>query len=132
MGESRFDQVETVAALHRRIADVPALLAYFSTPGCNVCRVLAPKLGDLVATDFPRLDCIHVDCALHPSVAAAFSVFAVPTILVFFDGREWLREGRYLALGEFKNALSRPYELIFGSDRSDSYKGVNDTVAAQP
>ena len=115
MAATHFVQMESVEALRRSIADEPALLAYFTTPDCNVCRVLKPKIIALLEQDFPRLMAVHVDCAQHPEIAASFSVFAVPAILVFFDGREWLREGRHLALQEFKSALTRPYRLIFGN-----------------
>ena len=115
MGGAHFVQVESAAALADNIADVPAVLAYFTTPDCNVCRVLKPKLTELLERDFPRLASVHVNCATHPDIAAAYGVFTVPTILVFFDGREWLREGRHLALQGFKQALSRPYGLMFGS-----------------
>ena len=116
MARAHFVQIDSVDALRSSIADEQALLAYFTSPDCNVCRVLKAKLVDLLEGDFPHLKPFHVDCACHPEIAAAYSVFAVPTILVFFDGREWLRASRYLGLQEFKDALIRPYGLIFGSD----------------
>ena len=114
-GTPHFVQLESEEAVRSGIAHEQALLVYFTTPDCNVCRVLRAKLADILDRDFPRLKPFVVDCARHPEVAAAFTVFAVPTILVFFERREWLRESRYLSLQDFKSALARPYELIFGS-----------------
>ncbi len=38
----------------------PALLAYFSTDACNVCKVLKPKVGELLHYDFPKIKAVYV------------------------------------------------------------------------
>jgi len=113
MGQKPFRPVCELGELRGLIGSVPAVLAYFSTPDCNVCRALKPKVEQLLAKTFPEMQSIHVDCAACPEVAAAFSVFSVPTLVVFFEGREWLRKGRSVSLAELRAGLERPYGMLF-------------------
>jgi hypothetical protein len=49
-----------------------------------------------------------------PEVAAQNRVFAVPTLLVYFDGREYIRKSRNIGIGELEREIERPYSMIFG------------------
>jgi len=98
----------------------PAVLAYFSTPDCSVCKVLKPKVKELLASDFPEVRFVYIDCIQHPDIAAQQNVFAVPTIVVFFDGRETIRKSRSFGIGELHDSLVRPYQLLFDTEISNS------------
>ena len=50
---------------------------------------------------------------LSPSLAAKFSAFVEPTILLFFEGKETIRKSRNIGIFELENAIKRPYKLIF-------------------
>ncbi|MBI1933199.1 MAG: thioredoxin family protein [Ignavibacteriales bacterium] len=91
-----------------------AALFYFSTPQCNVCKVLKPKVQELLNEKFPKIKMAYVDCETMKEVAAQNRIFAVPTILVFIDGKEFLRKSRNISLLEFSDELERPYSLYFG------------------
>ncbi|MFZ1292146.1 MAG: thioredoxin family protein [Melioribacteraceae bacterium] len=91
-----------------------ASLIYFSTPQCNVCKVLKPKVKELLSDKFPKIKMAYVDCELLKEVSAQNRVFAVPTILVFLDGKEFLRKSRNISISEFSQELQRPYSLYFG------------------
>ena len=91
----------------------PAILAYFSTDVCNVCKVLKPKVKELIQSEFPKIKTIYIQSDRLPEAAAQNSVFAAPTILVFFGGREYIRKSRNIGISELKQELERPYSLIF-------------------
>lgn len=91
----------------------PALLAYFSTEACNVCKVLKPKVGERIQTEFPKVKLIYIKSDKLPEVAAQNQVFAAPTILVFFEGREYIRKSRNIGIGELGREIERPYSMIF-------------------
>jgi thioredoxin-like negative regulator of GroEL len=99
--------------LEHLISAAPGVLVYFTGPDCSVCEVLRPRVGALLAQRFPRLQARLVDCAALPAVAARHRVLTVPTVLAFFEGREWVRKSRSFALGELEAALDRPYALLF-------------------
>lgn len=91
----------------------PAILAYFSTDQCNVCKVLKPKVEELLTTHFPQIKMLYVKSDKLPEAAAQNRVFAAPTILVYFDGREYIRKSRNIGVGELKKEIERPYSMIF-------------------
>lgn len=90
-----------------------ALLGYFSTDGCNVCKVLKPKVQELIQNEFPRIKPVYIKSDKLPEVAAQHRVFAAPTILVFFEGREYIRKSRNIGIGELEREIARPYSMIF-------------------
>lgn len=106
--------VETPEDLERIIDSIPAVLLYFSTPECNVCKVLKPKVKQLLREKYPDIALYYIDCTALPEVAARFSVFAVPTLLVYFDGKETIRKSRYLGIDELDDAIRRPFQIFFG------------------
>lgn len=95
----------------------PAAAVYFTRAGCNVCHVLRPRLEELVANSFPRMGFATVDCEDAPEVAGQQRVFAVPTLVVYFDGAEALRKARGIAPLELARELERPYAVRFGDER---------------
>jgi len=103
-------------AFEERLAASEALLAYFSTPTCRVCHALRPKVEALLAERFPRVDFLYVDSEASPALAAQNLVFAAPTVLLFFLGREHTRFSRNLALDDLAAAIERPYDMLFGED----------------
>ena len=96
-----------------KLKEEPALLAYFSTDVCNVCKVLKPKVEELIQREFPEIKLAYIKSDLLPEVAAQNQVFAAPTILIFFDGREYIRKSRNIGVGELQNEIARPYSMIF-------------------
>lgn len=90
-----------------------ALLCYFSTEACNVCKVLKPKVAELVEQEFPKIKLVYIQSDKLPELAAQHQVFAAPTILVFFDGREYIRKSRNIGIGELEQEIRRPYSMIF-------------------
>jgi len=91
----------------------PALLGYFSTEICNVCKVLKPKVAELIQTEFPKIKLVYIKSDLYPEIAAQNQVFAAPTILVFFEGHEYIRKSRNIGIGELYREIERPYSMIF-------------------
>jgi thioredoxin-like negative regulator of GroEL len=90
-----------------------AALIYFSTPQCNVCKVLKPKILNFVKSEFGKVKMGYVDMESIPSISAQNQIFTVPTILVYLGGKEFLRKSRNISLDEFRKELERPYSLYF-------------------
>jgi len=98
MGENSEDRVL------ERIETSARLVAYFSTPTCSVCKVLRPKIEELVAGT-EGVDFLYVDSSLYPAVSGQHVVFAVPTVILFMDGREMRRFSRNLSMDDFARSL---------------------------
>ena len=90
-----------------------AVLVYFSSEGCNVCKVLKPKVEELIKTKFPKIKLAYIKSDILPEVAAQNQVFTAPTILLFFDGREYIRKSRNIGLSELEQEICRLYSMMF-------------------
>ncbi|MCE4563387.1 thioredoxin family protein [Maribellus sp. CM-23] len=107
-----FTEVKSLEEFNQ-LKEEAALLAYFSTEACSVCKVLKPKVEAMVSAEFPQIKLAYIKSEVLPEVAAQNQVFTAPTILVFFDGREYIRKSRNVGVGELQEAIARPYELMF-------------------
>ncbi len=108
-----YPTVESLDHFNELLASNEAVLFYFSNDDCNVCKVLKPKVYEMLEENFPKTKFFYVDTKLTPDVAAQNRVFTIPTILVFFAGSELFRKSRYIGIEELQEALGRPYELMF-------------------
>ncbi len=108
-----FEDISNLDQFNELVSHTPAVLAYFSTTECNVCKVLKPKVADMVDTEFPELKLVYAEINQSPELAAQLRVFAVPTLVIYFDGKEYIRKSRNFGLDELRRELQRPYELMF-------------------
>jgi len=99
----------------RELKKKEGVLFYFSHDDCNVCKVLKPRIREMLNDHFPEMEMCYVNVRELPAVAGQESVFAVPTISVVFDGREFVRTSRNIGLTELYNQIRRPYSLLFGN-----------------
>ncbi len=98
--------------LNSTIKSEVGVLLYFLGENCNVCHALRPKFKELFDSKFPKIKQIYIDAHQNPEISAHFRVFSVPTMLVFLDGREFLREGRAVSLHQLEDKLSRVYNIL--------------------
>src|SRR5699024_12709091 len=68
---------------------------YFTTPNCSVCQGLQPQIEEMM-THYPVLSTRHNDASLVPEAAEQYSIFTAPVLLLFVEGKEYLREARLL------------------------------------
>lgn len=105
-------KIKDQSILESLIKDNKATAVYISTAECGVCKVLKPKLLELLSDEFPLFSFVYIDAAEAKEIAAQQNVFAVPTVLFFFEGKELIRKSRNINLGELYHEIKRPYELI--------------------
>jgi thioredoxin-like negative regulator of GroEL len=104
----------TLEELQRTIKSDLGVLVYFSGEHCNVCHALRPKFKELFNEQFPNIKQIFLDAQENPEISAQFQVLSLPTILVFLDGKEFIREGRTVSMHKLQEQLERPYGMMFG------------------
>lgn len=107
------ETLQSVEALRAFVAQHEAAAVYFAGANCGVCQVLEPRVRALLAERFPRIAMARVATEQAAELAAQQSVFAIPTLLLFFDGRESFRYARNFSTGEIERDVARPYGLYF-------------------
>jgi len=101
-----------IEEIEKTIKESMAVMLYFSAPTCNVCHALKPKLLDAIEKNFTAFEIISIDVSHEQDIAAHYSVFAIPTVLIFLDGREFVRKSRHMSIDEVIAEIKRPYEIM--------------------
>ncbi len=107
--------MQTLELLNQTLNTNDAVMLYFSTPTCNVCHALKPKLTEAIMDHFPSFVIESIDISETPEIGSHFTVFTIPTVLIFFQGREFLRKSRHMSVGEVVEDIRRPYTLMVES-----------------
>lgn len=89
-------------------------LLYFSTEICNVCKVLKPKVIE-VANKYKDINFVFINTENNPEITANYSVFAVPTIILTIDGKEYQRYNRNMSIETFSDTIDRYFNLYNSS-----------------
>lgn len=104
--------MQTIEDIKKIIEENLAVMVYFSAPTCNVCHALKPKLLEAIDENFKEFEVVSIDVSEDQEVAAHFSVFAIPTVLIFLDGKEYIRKTRNMSVPEVVKEIKRPYEIM--------------------
>lgn len=102
-----------VATIEQEVFKHTASAIYFYGDNCNVCLALRPKIYQLLKEKFPQVKGYQIDAEKETQTCAHFSVFNIPVLIVYFEGREFKRYGRFASLSEMEQDISRPYEMLF-------------------
>lgn len=104
--------MQTIQNIENTINENIAVMVYFSAPDCNVCHALKPKLIDALNKNFNEFIVESVDISTEEDIAPYFGVFTAPTILIFLDGKEFLRKSRNMSIDEVIKEIQRPYAIM--------------------
>ena len=76
-------------------------------------NVLKPKVETLFSEKFPKIKHHYISVEVYRDTAAQLNVLSIPTLLVYFEGKEFLRESRLISVSDVEGKISRTYELYF-------------------
>ncbi|HUH43097.1 MAG TPA: thioredoxin family protein [Sulfurimonas sp.] len=104
--------MQNIEEINKIIKENLAVMLYFSAPTCNVCHALKPKLLEAIDENFKEFKIVSVDISIEQEIAANFSVFTIPTVLIFLDAKEFLRKSRHMSVDEVIKEIKRPYNVM--------------------
>ncbi len=107
------EEVDNILTLKEILGLEPAVLVYFYNDTCAPCVALRPKVAEMASSNFPKLRLIFCNALRMAEAASEYGIFASPTLLVFFEGRETIRESKYISINGLHDAIQRYYNLIF-------------------
>jgi len=102
----------TLEEIKNKIDTQDGVMLYFWGDNCAVCDALKPKIKEAFEQNFPKIEQIYIDAKNNTDIAAAFSVFSIPTTIVFLAGKEFAREGRAVSIGALIEKINRPYQIM--------------------
>lgn len=104
--------LNSVELIDKAISDNKMILVYFGNNTWGVCVDLKPKLLALL-DNYEAIKFVYVDVEESHNVAIHYNIFTVPGILLYVDGKEFIREARHISMVELDNKINRYYNLLF-------------------
>ena len=86
------------------------LLVQFGAETCAPCLAIREKI-EMWRTEHQKIRYLYVSTEQFPALCAQESVFSVPTIFVYAEGRLTLRESGYFSLENLLQQVER-YEYL--------------------
>ncbi len=108
-----YKTIRSIEKMQQIIDAEDIALFYISSSDCGVCKVLKPQIENLFNEKFPKISLNDINSSETPEIAAQMSIFTVPTILIYCNGQESVRESRSISLDQFTEKVSRIYSLFF-------------------
>lgn len=106
---------DTINEYKEFIEKEDAVLLYFYNDNCAPCISLRPKVMELVNEKFPKMKMVLSNSLTQPEVSAHFGAFSNPTLVLFFGGREYRRESKYISIPQLAQTIERPYGMLFSN-----------------
>ena len=104
---------DSFVELKQLIFNNRAVLVYFSAHNCSVCEAIKPKVQTAFTQEFPNIKQIFINSDTSKEITSNYGIFSFPTVLVFFESKEFFRVSRNFSVHELIKDVNRPYELLF-------------------
>lgn len=112
---NHFPELTNIAEIKHFIDTNRLAFLYVSRQGCSVCHSLLPQVESLME-NYPKINAAHIRAEQVEEVAGHFSIFTVPVLLLFVNGKEYIREARMVHMDLLAAKLDRLYTNL---DRLD-------------
>lgn len=83
------------------------VLVDFSAEWCGPCKMMHPILEQVKGELGEKVKILKIDVDKNPSLATAYNVRGVPTLMVFKNGKQLWRESGVRQAGELIEVVSR-------------------------
>ncbi len=106
-----FTELKSISHIDGFIEENQLAFLYISRNNCSVCHALLPQVKELM-NKFPDIQPAHIVADNVEEVAGRFSIFTVPVLLLFVEGKEYVREARIVHLDLLDDKIQRIYENL--------------------
>ncbi len=103
----------TQEELNNLLINNSAMMIYFSGKNCGVCKILQPQIKQLLDEKYTKISQIYLDAQENQELCGTLGIFTVPTLIIYFDGKEFIKKSRNFSILELDKDLQRPYNLFF-------------------
>jgi thiol-disulfide isomerase/thioredoxin len=109
---SDYKNISELSKIEQLLKDKVAVILYFYNDNCAPCKSLRPKIIELVEENFPKIELIFIN-SIDRNITAKYNVFDMPTLLIYFDNKEYIRKSKYVSTFELQEEIERYYKLLF-------------------
>lgn len=101
-----FIDLTTMVEIEKFVETNELAFIFISKPNCSVCESLLPQI-ERVMEQYPSIKTALINTEVVPEVAGHFNIFTVPVLILFYQGKEYLREARIVPIQPFNEKIRR-------------------------
>ncbi len=109
---SSFQHLSTLDEINSFIKKNTFSFLYIGQQNCSVCHGLRPQIEQLLRK-FPEVQKAYVETNELPEIAGYLSIFTVPVLILFVEGKETIREARIVHLDLLEEKISTLYSNFY-------------------
>lgn len=85
-------------------------IVYLSTNTCCACGVLKPKIEDMIKK-YDNVEMVEIEADKSVEIVSQLGIFMFPAFIMYIDGKEVLREAKYISVVELEKVIDRYFKL---------------------
>ena len=101
----------TIESFHAFVNDHKLAVIHVMRDNCSVCHAVLPQIEGLVG-EYPNVSLGVINQSNLEAIAGELSIFTVPVDLIYLDGKEMHRQGRFIDMQRFEHQLNLMYQSI--------------------
>ena len=106
-------ELNTLDEIDEFIKNNTIAMIYFSIRRLQMYVVaLLPKIEEMLIK-FPEIKISKVRVDKFTEAAGQYSIFTLPGILVYIEGKEIIREARFISVEMLEKTIERYYSILF-------------------
>jgi thiol-disulfide isomerase/thioredoxin len=108
-----FNTLTTMQTVNSFVSDHQLSFLFISRPNCSVCQGLFPQVQALFE-NYPEIHTGYINAEDVPEIAGRFSIFTVPVLILFVEGKEYIREARIVHMQLLEEKIDKIYSNVIG------------------
>lgn len=108
-----FEDLTSLETVDTFIQNSKLSFIYISKNNCSVCHGLLPQVQALMEK-YPNIALGHVNVDTVEEIVGRFNIFTAPVLLLFVNGKEYIREARIVHMDLFEQKIDKIYENVVG------------------
>lgn len=101
-----FKNITSLTKMEEIINNETFAFFYITQPNCSVCHGLQPQIEQIMEK-FPKIKTYHIDALAVPEISGQYSLFSAPVLLLYVDGKETIREARFVQTEKLTQNLEK-------------------------
>jgi thiol-disulfide isomerase/thioredoxin len=111
-GDITVNTLRNIDEIKSLVSNSKITLLYISSESCGVCKVIFPRLENMLKS-YPEVEAARTDIQELPLLSGEYNVFTIPCVLVFVEGKEIVREARYINFEQLNDQIDRYYNIFY-------------------
>ena len=102
-----FEKIKNIETLNEKVKHSELAFVYFGHPECSVCHGLKPQIDKKLSVFKEDINFLEVNTFDIPEVAGEYSVMTVPVVILFVNGKEYLRQARFVPVQQLYEQVEK-------------------------